>query len=76
MIDNILRPLLIEGKTRMHTMLVFFSIMGGIGYFGILGMILGPIVVALGLTFVELYKIEYQAELARPADGEAVSAEE
>ncbi len=76
MIDNILRPLLIEGKTRMHTLLVFFSIMGGIGYFGILGMILGPIVVALGLTFVELYKIEYQAELARPADGEAVSAEE
>ena len=42
MIDNILRPLLIEGKTRMHTLLVFFSIMGGIGYFGILGMILGP----------------------------------
>ncbi len=66
MIDNVLRPLLIEGKVKMHTMLIFFSIMGGIGYFGIIGMIFGPIVVALGLTFLELYKIEFKQELAKP----------
>ncbi len=65
-IDNVLRPVLIEGKTRMHTMLVFFSIMGGISYFGIAGMIVGPIVVALGLTFLELYRIEFQKELGKP----------
>ncbi len=65
MIDNVLRPLLIEGKAKMHTMLVFFSIMGGIGYFGIIGMLIGPIIVALGLTFLELYKIEYRLELGR-----------
>ena len=65
-IDNVLRPALIEGKTRMHTMLVFFSIMGGISYFGIVGMVVGPIIVALGLTFLELYRIEFQRELAKP----------
>ena len=65
-IDNVLRPALIEGKTRMHTMLVFFSIMGGISYFGIVGMVVGPIIVALGLTFLELYRIEFQQELAKP----------
>jgi predicted PurR-regulated permease PerM len=68
-IDNVLRPVLIEGKTRMHTLMVFFSIMGGISYFGIVGMIVGPILVALGLTFLELYKIEFQEELGKPKAG-------
>jgi predicted PurR-regulated permease PerM len=45
-IDNILRPLLIEGSVKMHTLLVFFSILGGIGYFGILGMFFGPLIFA------------------------------
>ena len=65
-IDNVLRPALIQGKTRMHTMLIFFSIMGGISYFGIAGMVVGPIMVALGLTFLELYRIEFERELAKP----------
>lgn len=66
MIDNILRPLFIEGKAGMHTLLVFFSIMGGIAYFGMIGMIFGPIIVSLGLTFLELYKLEFRQELIKP----------
>ena len=66
MIDNILRPLFIEGKAKMHTLLVFFSIMGGISYFGIIGMIFGPIVVAVGLTCLELFKVEFGTEMAEP----------
>ena len=68
MIDNVVRPLFIEGKANMHTLVVFFSIMGGIAYFGMLGMIFGPIVVAIGLTFIELYKLEFRQELAKPVD--------
>jgi predicted PurR-regulated permease PerM len=64
-IDNVLRPILIEGKARMHTLVVFLSIIGGIAYFGILGMFLGPIIVALGLTFLELYKTEFREELMK-----------
>ena len=64
-IDNVLKPLLIEGKAKMHTVLIFFSILGGISYFGIVGMIAGPIVVALGLTFLDLYRIEFQQELSK-----------
>ncbi len=66
-IDNLLRPWLIEGRAKMHTLVVFLSIMGGIGYFGIIGMIFGPIIVALGMTFLELYKLEFQKELSKPA---------
>jgi len=54
-IDNILRPLLIEGSVKMHTLLVFFSILGGIGYFGILGMFFGPLIFAVALTLLEFY---------------------
>ena len=53
-IDNILRPMLIEG-VKMHTLVVFFSILGGIGYFGILGMFLGPLVFAIAISFFEFY---------------------
>ena len=54
-IDNILRPLLIEGRVKMHTLVVFFSILGGIGYFGILGIFIGPLVFAIAIAFVEFY---------------------
>jgi predicted PurR-regulated permease PerM len=54
-VDNIMRPWLIRGRVQMHTLLVFFSILGGIAYFGIFGVILGPLVFAIGLTFFELY---------------------
>lgn len=54
-IDNVLRPMLIEGRVRMHTLVVFFSILGGIGYFGILGMFFGPLVFAIGIAFLEFY---------------------
>lgn len=64
-IDNVLRPLFIEGKVEMHTFLVFMSILGGINYFGIEGVIFGPIIVALGLTFLELYKLEFRQELSK-----------
>ncbi|MCH8819534.1 MAG: AI-2E family transporter [Acidobacteria bacterium] len=65
LIDNVLRPLFIEGKVEMHTFLVFMSIIGGINYFGIEGVIFGPIIVALGLTFLELYKLEFRQELSK-----------
>ncbi len=65
MIDNILRPLLIEGKAKMHTLLVFFSIMGGIAYAGIVGMIFGPILLSLFLTLLELYKVEFKEDLKK-----------
>jgi predicted PurR-regulated permease PerM len=53
--DNVLRPLLIEGRVKMHTLVVFFSILGGIGYFGILGMFIGPLVFAIAITFIDFY---------------------
>lgn len=66
MIDNVLRPMFIEGQSGMHSLVVFFSLMGGVAYFGVVGLIFGPILVSLFLTFLELYRMEFQAELSKP----------
>ena len=68
MIDNLIRPLFIKGRAKMNTLMVFLSIMGGISYFGVLGMIFGPIIVAVGITFLELYKLEFQSEFPEPGE--------
>jgi predicted PurR-regulated permease PerM len=54
-IDNFLRPMLIKGHVRMHTVVVFFSVLGGIGYFGILGMFFGPLIFAIAVALLEFY---------------------
>ena len=39
----------------MHTLMIFFSILGGIGYFGILGMFFGPLIFAIAIALLEFY---------------------
>ncbi|MCX6552839.1 MAG: AI-2E family transporter [Acidobacteria bacterium] len=46
MADNVLRPLLLAGKTTMHGLLVFISLMGGVAAFGFIGLVLGPVAIA------------------------------
>ena len=53
-IDNILRPLFMGSGVKMHTLLIFFSILGGIAYFGILGMFIGPLIFAMAIALVEV----------------------
>jgi predicted PurR-regulated permease PerM len=67
-VDNVLRPLLIEGVVKMHTLLVFFSILGGIAYFGILGMFFGPLIFAIALTLLEFYLLPRGAGIAAAVD--------
>ena len=55
MVDNFLRPALISGRARLSGLVVFISVLGGIGVFGMLGVILGPIVVATAASVLEVY---------------------
>jgi len=43
---------------------VFFSMLGGIGLFGVMGFIVGPVVTALFLTLLEIYGKEFNQQLA------------
>lgn len=55
-IDNVLRPKLVGGRTRMHELIVFFSVLGGIQVFGVLGIVAGPAVAALAMALFEVWK--------------------
>ena len=67
LVDNILRPLLISGQVELNGLMVFISVMGGIMAFGLIGLILGPILVALGQATLEFYGEKRRAEKAAAA---------
>jgi len=56
--DNILRPLLMKGKSELHPMLIFFSLLGGISAFGPLGILLGPLAIVLLIALLQAYEEE------------------
>src|SRR6267142_302265 len=60
--DYILRPKLVGTKIRMSDLLVFMAIFGGIEAFGILGVILGPIAVAVLLSLLRIYQRDYRPD--------------
>lgn len=55
-IDNILRPLFVSKMTKMHPGVILISMIGGLFFFGILGFILGPLIIAYLLIILELYR--------------------
>jgi predicted PurR-regulated permease PerM len=69
-VDNVLRPLLLSGKSQMNTLVLIISLMGGVSAFGFIGIVLGPLVAALLTALVE----SYQADLKTAADVAAAPA--
>jgi predicted PurR-regulated permease PerM len=59
-IDNLLRPVLVGKDTQMHELMIFFGTLGGIIMFGVMGMIIGPIVGALFITIWEIYGVVFK----------------
>ena len=56
LIDYALRPVLIGSRTRMPVIVIFFSVLGGIKFFGLLGLIMGPLVVALFVSVMDIFR--------------------
>lgn len=57
-IDNFLRPKLVGNETSLHPLLVFLSTLGGIALFGFSGFILGPVIVAMISSLLQIYQVE------------------
>jgi predicted PurR-regulated permease PerM len=68
MADNVLRPLLLSGRTTMHGLLVFISLLGGMAAFGFIGLVIGPVAIA---TLATLLGAVMESE---PADGPEADA--
>jgi predicted PurR-regulated permease PerM len=55
-IDNFLSPRLVGRRARLHELLIFFSVLGGLQVFGILGLVLGPVLAAITLALIEVVR--------------------
>jgi predicted PurR-regulated permease PerM len=70
LVDNLIKPLLIKAGMQMNGAVVFFSLIGGLGAFGGVGLLLGPLVVALFLALVRIYVRDFQPPHPKaPTDG-------
>jgi predicted PurR-regulated permease PerM len=58
-IDNFLRPWLVSGKAQIGAVTVFIGVLGGVSAFGPIGVILGPLVLALAIALVR-FSLETQ----------------
>lgn len=56
LVDNILQPIIVGGRTRMHALLILLSMLGGLSAFGPVGFIFGPTILAGFLVMIELYR--------------------
>jgi predicted PurR-regulated permease PerM len=48
---------------KIHDLIIFFSMLGGIGVFGVMGFIVGPVIAALFVAVVDIYQEEFSEEL-------------
>jgi predicted PurR-regulated permease PerM len=57
-IDNILKPKIIGSKGGLHPVLVLLGVVGGLKFLGFIGIIIGPIILAMLVTFIKIYEEE------------------
>jgi predicted PurR-regulated permease PerM len=62
--EHVGKPLLLKGGVEMHTGLVFLSLLGGLEVFGLLGIILGPLIFAFFLALLRMYRRDFQRQTA------------
>lgn len=55
-VDNFLRPLIVSKRTKIHSAILLISMIGGLLVFGIIGLILGPLIISYLLIFLEIYR--------------------
>ena len=63
-VDNLIRPALVGRDAKLHDLLIFFSTLGGLLLFGVLGFIVGPVIAAFLVALLDIYGNDYRE---RPA---------
>lgn len=62
-VDNLLRPPLVGKDIEMHPLTILFSTLGGIGLFGISGVVMGPLIAAFFSAVIQMYETKYKRQL-------------
>jgi predicted PurR-regulated permease PerM len=69
LVDNVVKPYLIKAGMELRGAVVFFALIGGLGAFGTVGLLLGPLVVAAFLALIRMYERDFNPHKPGPADG-------
>ena len=59
LVDNVIRPIIIGDRTKIPTLFLFFGILGGLQAYGVIGVFLGPALLAILVAFLRIYREEY-----------------
>jgi predicted PurR-regulated permease PerM len=68
-IDNFIRPRLVAGRSKVHPVLILLGVLGGLRVMGFIGMLLGPIILAMLVALIKFYEQHYMRR--RKPDGAA-----
>lgn len=60
-VDNIIRPLVMGGRIKVHPVLLFIALLGGVRAFGAIGIVFGPVLLAVFLASLRIYQREFTA---------------
>ncbi|MDH5668910.1 MAG: AI-2E family transporter [Nitrospira sp.] len=60
-LDYVVRTLVVGGASKLHTLLTFFAVLGGIRFFGLVGIVAGPLVVAVSFALLDSYRAQRSA---------------
>ena len=69
MVDNVLRPLLLSGRTSVSGLVVFFGLLGGVAAFGFIGIVAGPIILVTTGSLLEMFRRPDLADETTPTNG-------
>jgi len=64
-VEYFLKPWMVGERVKMHTLLVFLSILGGLSVYGVLGIIYGPLIVTAFLSFADIYRNNYSEHVRK-----------
>jgi predicted PurR-regulated permease PerM len=62
LVDNFLRPKLVGERAKLHELFIFFAVLGGLQVFGLLGIVIGPVVLAIALALFDALRMPKPAE--------------
>ena len=62
-IDNLLRQKLFEQGIKIHPLLILISVLGGLEFFGAVGFLLGPLLLSLMFSLLDIYRKEFKSDV-------------
>jgi predicted PurR-regulated permease PerM len=65
--DNVIRPLVVMGRAKLHPLILLFALVGGVQQFGFIGLFIGPVVMSLIFALVEMLQEQVSESRREPA---------